>query len=88
MALVSSSQLRPNHTQLGLLVAVAACYGLGYPLALVAHSAAGWVLVTLGGVCLIALGVVTIRRVHQSTDDAPTQIPPLPDSVPVERPPD
>ena len=43
------------------------CYGIGYPLALIGHSVAGWVLVFLGGPCLIGLGVVAIRRVHRSS---------------------
>ncbi len=34
--------------------ATAACYAVGYPLALVAGSPAGWLLVGLGGVLLLA----------------------------------
>lgn len=45
----------------------ALCYAVGYPLALVGHSVAGWVLVFLGGPFLIALGVVVIRRVHRAS---------------------
>jgi hypothetical protein len=49
-----------------LAVATVLCYGVGYPVALLGHSVAGWVLVFLGGPFLIALGVVTIRRVHRA----------------------
>jgi hypothetical protein len=45
-----------------VLVCTVACYLLGYPLALGAHQAVGWVFVTLGGPLLIVLGVLTIRR--------------------------
>jgi fatty acid desaturase len=46
-------------------IATALCYAIGYPLALGAGVAFGWVLVTLGGPLLIALGVLVIRRVHR-----------------------
>ncbi len=49
-----------------LLVATLLAYAVGYPVALVAHSSFGWVLVSLGGVLLLALGVVTIQRLHGS----------------------
>ncbi len=39
-------------------------YAVGYPLAIVGGLAVGWALVSLGGVLLLALGVVTIRRIH------------------------
>ena len=48
-----------------LLAATVACYGTGYPLALWGHSAAGWVLVFLGGPLLLILGVLTVRQLHQ-----------------------
>lgn len=48
----------------GLTVATALCYAIGYPLALGAGVTFGWVLVTLGGPLLIALGIVLIRRLH------------------------
>ncbi len=41
--------------------ATAACYAVGYPLALVAGSPAGWLLVGLGGVLLLALGAAVVR---------------------------
>jgi hypothetical protein len=50
----------------GLAVASALCYAVGYPVALVADQPWGWVLVTLGGVLLAALVVVTVRRVDRS----------------------
>lgn len=49
-----------------LLVATAACYAIGYPLALVGGYAAGWVLVFLGGVLLLAVGADVVRRVARS----------------------
>jgi hypothetical protein len=45
-------------------VAAALSYAIGYPVALVGGSAFGWVLVSLGGVLLLALGAVTVRRIH------------------------
>jgi type VI protein secretion system component VasK len=58
---------RPTRTQLRLGVASALCYAVGYPLALVADSPWGWLLVTLGGVLLAALVVVTVRRIDRSS---------------------
>lgn len=66
-----SAQL--SSAQLRLFGAVAICYGVGYPLALLAHSPLGWILVTLGGGFLIALGVVTIRRVHRGVPPRSTE---------------
>jgi hypothetical protein len=57
---------RPNKTQVRLFLASAVCYALGYPIALAADQPWGWLLVTLGGVFLLWLGVVTIRRVDGS----------------------
>jgi hypothetical protein len=56
-----------NAVQRNLLVAVAVCYGIGYPVAVVGGSSMGWALVTLGGLPLIALGVVTVRRIHRES---------------------
>lgn len=56
----------PSRTQLWLIVAILLCYGVGYPLALFAGTPMGWILVGVGGIPLIALGVVTIRRLHLS----------------------
>jgi hypothetical protein len=47
-----------------LLVITALCYLIGYPLALGAHSAIGWVFVALGGPFLFALLITVIQRVH------------------------
>ena len=47
-------------------VASALCYALGYPIALIGNSPWGWLLVTLGGVLLVALLVVTIRRIDRN----------------------
>jgi cyanate permease len=47
-----------------LCVITALCYLIGYPLALGAHSAIGWVFVALGGPFLFALLMTVIQRVH------------------------
>lgn len=57
---------RLSGAQTTLTVATVVCYLVGYPVALLANAAIGWSLVTLGGVLLLALGVVTVRRVHRS----------------------
>lgn len=57
---------RATPTQKALGIAVLLSYGVGYPVALVVYAALGWVLVTLGGVFLLALGVVTVRRIHRA----------------------
>jgi hypothetical protein len=56
---------RMSATQRAFAIATALCYVVGYPVALFAEPAVGWTLVTLGGVFLFALGVVTIRRLHR-----------------------
>ena len=56
----------PDRAQLVLGVATVLAYAVGYPLALVVGSSFGWVLVTLGGVLLLAFGAVTVRRIHRS----------------------
>ena len=74
---------RPTRSQVTLGVTSALCYAAGYPLALVLDSPWGWLLVTLGGVLLAALVVVTVRRIDRgsrslATDDsgaAPTGSP-------------
>ncbi|MFZ0325094.1 MAG: hypothetical protein WAN48_13320 [Actinomycetes bacterium] len=64
-----NTNVRPTRPQvvLGLLTLLA--YGVGYPLALIGGSSVGWVLVTLGGLFLLALGVVTIRRINRRSDE-------------------
>ena len=60
-----TDERRSNRLLLILIAATAICYAVGYPLALVGGVAAGWVLVTLGGPLLIAVGVLVIRRLHE-----------------------
>ena len=57
---------RPTRGQWMLGGLSAACYALGYPIALIADNPLGWVLVTLGGVVLAALMVVTVRRMDRN----------------------
>ena len=57
---------RPTRGQWVLACVSAACYALGYPIALIADNPLGWLLVTLGGVVLAALLVVTVRRIDRS----------------------
>jgi hypothetical protein len=61
----------PGRGILWLLGATVACYGVGYPVALLGHSNVGWVLVFLGGPFLLALGVTTVRRVHRHSSAPP-----------------
>lgn len=60
----SPGQSRLAPRQRSLLIATVLCYLVGYPLALTVAPAIGWTLVMLGGLFLLSLGVVTIRRVH------------------------
>jgi hypothetical protein len=60
--------LRPNRTQAWSAAATVLSYAVGYPLALVADFALGWVLVTLGGVFLLAFIGSTVARVHRGAD--------------------
>ncbi len=55
---------RNNRPLAVLIVATALCYAVGYPVALIGNSNIGWVLVSIGGVLLVALVAVTIRRIH------------------------
>jgi hypothetical protein len=57
----------PTTTQKALIVAVVLSYAVGYPIALIVDSSFGWVLVTLGGFFLVALGIVTVRRIHRAS---------------------
>lgn len=56
----------PTRLQWGLIIAVLLCYGIGYPVALLAHSSLGWLLVGAGGLPLVALAAVTVRRIYLS----------------------
>jgi ABC-type spermidine/putrescine transport system permease subunit I len=71
--------LRPNRTQACSAVASLLSYAVGYPLALVADNALGWVLVMLGGLFLLAFVGSTVVRVHRGRDadqsDAPVRSP-------------
>ena len=62
-----------SRAQIILAGATILAYAIGYPLALIGNNSFGWVLVTLGGVLLLALGVVTIRRIHRSSDNSADQ---------------
>jgi hypothetical protein len=55
---------RNNRPLAILILATALCYAVGYPVALIGDSNIGWVLVSLGGVLLVALVIVVIRRIH------------------------
>ncbi|MDQ6934084.1 MAG: hypothetical protein M3130_02110 [Actinomycetota bacterium] len=59
---------RSDRLLVGLGVVSLLMYAVGYPLAIVGRSAAGWVLVMLGGLFLFAFGVLTIRRIHRGTE--------------------
>ncbi|MGH8889268.1 MAG: hypothetical protein ACRDV3_05825 [Acidothermaceae bacterium] len=56
---------RPTQAQIALGVATILCYAIGYPVAILAHSVIGWLFVTIGGVFLLALGVITVRRIDR-----------------------
>jgi hypothetical protein len=68
-----------SNLQLFLMAATAACYGVGYPLGLVSHLAIGWALVTLGGMLLVALVIVTIRRMTHEPHSAESETTVRPD---------
>lgn len=57
---------RPNRSQSWLIGLAALSYAVGYPTAVLAGWLGGWVLVSLGGLFLLALGVVTIQRIGRS----------------------
>ena len=60
---------RPRLTtgEMQLATTAAACYAVGYPLALWGQSSFGWVLVALGGPFLFAAGVLLVRRLHRTS---------------------
>ena len=63
----ADDQPKPRRSALpALVVATVACYAIGEPLALVAGNGLGWVLVSLGGVLLLAIGVDVVRRIARS----------------------
>jgi hypothetical protein len=52
----------PTAGQKALALAMVLCYAVGYPWAIAGHSADGWLLVMLGGLLLVVLLFVTVRR--------------------------
>ena len=65
-----AEKARMTRAQVVLAACMLLCYGIGYPLALIGHSPTGWLLVTFGGVFLIALGIITVRRIHRSSESS------------------
>lgn len=61
--------VRSHRTEIVLGVGALVAYAVGYPIAIVGGLAVGWALVSLGGVLLLALGVIAIQRIHRSTSD-------------------
>jgi len=59
-----------TRAQVVLAACMLLCYGIGYPLALIGRSPFGWLLVTLGGVFLIALGIITVPRLHRWSESS------------------
>jgi len=57
---------RLTRQQVILVCASALCYAVGYPLALISGSFAGWILVTVGGVFLLWLGATVVSRLTRS----------------------
>lgn len=66
---MTTPRIRLSRAQKWLLALAAVSYAVGYPLGIVLEWAIGWVLVSLGGLFLLTLGVVTVQRIHRS--DAP-----------------
>jgi len=66
---------RLERPQRSLLLATVLCYLLGYPLALTMAPAIGWTLVMIGGLFLLSLGVVTIRRIHLDSGGGAEEVP-------------
>jgi hypothetical protein len=64
---------RFSRRQWQLTVTMMLCYAVGYPLALTVAPVIGWSLVTIGGLFLFGLGVVTINRVHHQEDETFTR---------------
>jgi hypothetical protein len=76
MGVMSTASDRRRRRLLLVLAATALCYAIGYPLALVWHSAIGWVFVALGGPLLVLLAFLTVRQVHLSSMAPPDDEPP------------
>ena len=65
--MVSIGNSRPTRSQIVCGGAAVVSYGVGYPVAIVGDYLWGWILVALGGVFLLALGTVTIARIHRGS---------------------
>lgn len=61
--MTTPTRAHPTRAQIILGAAALLSYGVGYPIALLVHSAIGWAFVTVGGIFLLALGVVTVRHI-------------------------
>lgn len=57
----------PDQAQIVLGVGCLLAYAVGYPIAILGGYALGWALVMLGGVLLLALGILTVKRIHRSS---------------------
>lgn len=64
MIVALPKELRPDAKQRRLLAVTIACYATGYPIALGLNQPWGWILVTVGGIFLFWLILVTIRRIN------------------------
>jgi hypothetical protein len=64
---LSIGNSRPTRSQLVFGGGAVVSYGVGYPVAIVGDYPWGWILVALGGVFLLALGAVTIARIHRGS---------------------
>ena len=62
-----NDSLRPTRGQAITGGASLAAYAVGYPVAIVGGSWIGWVLVMLGGVFLLAFGVLTVQRITKDS---------------------
>ena len=69
---------RLDRRQRSLLLATVLSYLLGYPLALTVAPAIGWTLVMIGGLFLLSLGFVTIRRIHVDSGGSAEKVPSTP----------
>jgi hypothetical protein len=67
----SNGNSRPTRSQTVYGAAALVSYGVGYPVAIVGDYFWGWILVALGGVFLLALGAVTIARIHRGSAAPP-----------------
>ncbi|MGV8964921.1 MAG: hypothetical protein ACOH2F_01460 [Cellulomonas sp.] len=66
---MTAPRLQLTRAQRWLLALAALSYAVGYPLGIALEWVIGWVFVSLGGVFLLALGVVTVRQMNRA--DAP-----------------